>query len=311
MNPSLVAGLSFTALLWLYGSAYAGYEEGLRAYAAKDFKSAAEEWSTPELEENSAAMFALGVMYMRGQGVGKDQKKGAEYYLKSASMGFSSAQYNLGLAYFAGKGVPQDIEKSRYWWRQAAEQNHPAAQYNLGAILWSGNGTVQDQAGAMHWFRKAKVNGNKDASTFLLTLFAPMYKELNAENLKLANDASEHNIPLIDQFGMYKLGLQATEKQQYEQAFAYWEPLARDGHLDSQYQIGRLYERGEGVGEDFNMALEWYQRAAQKGQGDAQFRIGLYHMNENPDKNEALGFYWIQSAADNGSDQAKSYIDNM
>lgn len=226
-------------------------------------------------------------------------------------MGFSSAQYNLGLAYFAGKGVPQDIEKSRYWWRQAAEQNHPVAQYNLGAILWSGNGIAQDQAGAMHWFRKAKINGNKDASSFLLTLFAPMYKELNAESLQLADDASEHDIPLIDQFGMYKLGLQATEKQQYEQAFAYWEPLAQDGHLDSQYQIGRLYERGEGVAEDFNRALEWYQRAAQKGQGDAQFRIGLYHMNENPDKNEALGFYWIQSAADNGSNKAKSYIDNM
>jgi hypothetical protein len=34
-------------------------------------------------------------------------------------------------------------------------------------------------------------------------------------------------------------------------------------------------------------------------------------MNENPDKNEALGFYWIQSAADNNSAEAKAFIENM
>lgn len=297
--------------LCVHGFAYADYEKGLRAYVEQDYKNAVEEWSAPELARNPEALFALGVMYMRGEGITQDQRLGAEYYEKSAAMGFRSAQYNLGLAYFSGKGVVQNFEKSRHWWLQAAMQDHPLAQYNLGAILWSGNGVPQDQARAMHWFRKAKANGSRDASDFLLTLFAPMYHELSAENLELASASKERNIPLIDQFGMYKLGLQAIEKQEYAQAFGYWEPLARDGHLDSQYQIARLYEQGRGVEKDFGAALDWYERAAQKGQGDAQYRIGLYHMNESPDKNEALGFYWIQSAADNNSAEAKAYIENM
>ena len=308
---TVVALLAATMSLCVYGYAQADYESGLRAYTAEDYSTAVEEWSAPELQKNPEAMFALGVLYMRGQGVAQDLRLGAEYYSKSASMGFVSAQYNLGLAYYNGKGVPKDLAKSEYWWLQAAQQNHPVAQYNLGAVLWSGQGVQQDQARAMHWFRKAKANGSRDASEFLLTLFAPMYRELNAESLELAVTKSDRNIPLIDQFGMYKLGLQAIENKEYKQAFGYWEPLAKDGHLDSQYQIGRLYEQGQGVGKDFETALDWYQRAAQQGQSDAQFRIGVYHMNENPDKNEALGFYWIQSAADNNSAEAKEFIENM
>ena len=71
------------------GYASAGYDEGLRAYVERDFKTAIEVWSAPELEQNPEAMFALGVMYMRGEGVDQDHNLGAEYYEKSAAMGFS------------------------------------------------------------------------------------------------------------------------------------------------------------------------------------------------------------------------------
>jgi TPR repeat protein len=289
----------------------AGYNDGLHAFTQKDYQTAMDQWSAPELNSNPDALFALGVMYFRGIGIDQNQAKGTDYYLRSAELGFSSAQFNLGLAFYSGSGVSQDRDKSQYWWLQAAGQDHPVAQYNLAAILWSGNGVNQDQARAMHWFRKSRENGNRDAANFLLTLYAPMYRELNADSLQLAANNTRRTISLIDQLGMYKLGLQAMEKRQYAQAFGYWEPLAMDGYEDSQYQIARLYEYGEGVEKDFANALNWYQRAAQKGQGGAQYRIGLYHINESPDKNEALGLYWMQSAADNDSVEAAMYINNL
>ncbi len=293
------------------GLVIADYNEGLHAFLQKDYQAAIDQWSATELASSPDAQFALGVMYFRGIGVEQDQTKGTDYYLRAANLGFGSAQFNLGLAYYSGSGVDQDRNQSQYWWLQAATQDHPVAQYNLAAILWSGNGVIQDQARAMHWFRKSRENGNRDAANFLLTLYAPMYRELNADSLNLAANNTQRSISLIDQLGMYKLGLQAMEKQQYAQAFGYWEPLALDGHVDSQYQIARLYEFGEGVEKDFANALNWYQRAAQKGQGSAQYRIGLYHINESPNKNEALGLYWIQSAADNDSKEAAMYINNL
>lgn len=290
--------------------AFASYEEGLRAYLEKDFETAIGYWSNTDVSNDPRALFAMGVMHMRGIGTEQDQETGAQYYRKAADFQFASAQFNLGLAYYSGRGVAKDLEQSRHWWQLAAEQGHAIAQYNLGAILWSGSDAIKDQALAMHWFRKAKENGNRDASNFLLTLFAPMYKELNANSLELARKDGTRQIPLVDEVGMYKLGLQAMQDKQYGQAFGYWQPLALDGHVDSQYQLGILYENGLGVEKDFTAALDWYQRAAQKGQGEAQFRLGIYHMNENPDRNEALGFYWIQSAADNDSVDAINYINN-
>ncbi|MBX2869209.1 MAG: sel1 repeat family protein [Acidiferrobacterales bacterium] len=289
-------------------SLLAGYEEGLKAYVRQDYSQALQVWSNPDLERDPEALFALGVMYIRGVGVEQDQKKGADLYLRSATLGFASAQFNLGLAYFAGRGLEQSFARAGFWWLKAAKQEHAVAQYNLAALLWGGQGMTQDQSRAMHWFRKAKENGSSDASNFLLTLFAPMYKELNEENLRVARQDGNRSIPLIDEFGMYKLGLQAVQKEQFQQAFGYWEPLATDGHVDSQYQIARLLESGKGVQKSFDKALDWYQRAAQKGQGDAQYRLGLYYMNESEEKNEALGFYWMQSAADNNSQPAKEFI---
>lgn len=311
--------IALTVAVWGLGGssgALADYEAGLHAYASKNYDAARSAWTEAGMEQNPKALFALGVMHMRGVGVEEDPATGVDYYLKSAELGFPSAQYNLGLAYFAGRGVEQNVETARDWWRKASDLGHPVAQYNLGAILWSGNGVEQDQAEAMRWFRTAKANGSRDAADFLLTLFAPMYRELNAENLAAAQNSrarsdSESTIPLVDEFGAYKLGLQAMQAGKYDQAQKYWIPLAESGHIDSQYQLGHMAELGQGVQKDFDAALQWYEKAAQKGQGDAQYRLGMYYMNESPEPNEALGFYWIQSAADNNSAEAAKYINSL
>ena len=321
VSRSLIKGAGKPVLiaagLILSASAGADYETGLKAYSEKDYDQAVSEWSAPDMANDPRALFALGVMYMRGVGVDAAMDQGAAFYRRAADLGYASAQYNLGLAYFNGRGVEKDVEQSAAWWRKAADQGHAVAQYNLGAILWSGNGVVQDQAEGMHWFREAKTNGSRDAADFLLTLFAPMYRELDSQNLAAAQEARSlrdgagAGIPLVDEFGAYRLGMQAMQSGQYDQAFKYWKPLADNGHVDSQFQIAQLLEHGRGVDKDFDQALAWYERAAQKGQGEAQYRLGMYYMNESPEPNEALGFYWIQSAADNDSAEAAKFIENL
>jgi TPR repeat protein len=309
--PAAGTSILFAVLLLFLTTreAIADYDQGLQAYAAGNYSEAVTAWSEPALADNPQAQFALGVLHMRGVGVPRNEAAAVAFYRRAAQAGLASARFNLGLAYFAGTGVDRDPEQALQWWRQAANQGHVVAQYNLGALLWGGDGVQQDQARAMHWFRTARSNGSEDASGFLLTLFEPMYQELTEDTLERVRGDSNRSIPLIDEFGLYKLGVQAIEKGDYAQAFGYWQPLAQDGHAESQYQVAQLYEHGRGVEENFDQAMVWYDRAAQQNHGEAQFRLGLYHINESPDPNEALGFYWIQSAADNGSTRARAYID--
>ena len=46
----------------------------------------------------------------------------AELFRKAAEMGYAPAQYNLGYCYKYGDGVPRDLAVSAEWYRKAAEQ---------------------------------------------------------------------------------------------------------------------------------------------------------------------------------------------
>ena len=308
--------LLFTALcvagvlsLALVQNAFAGtYELGAQAYSSKNYQKAIEIWSQDELRANPDAQFGLGVLYIRGMGIQQNMEKGVEFYKRAARLGHASAQFNLGLAYFTERGVKYSPGKAKLWWEKAAIQGHAGAQYNLAAILWSGKGVGKDQASAMHWFRKAVHNGSVPAISFLRKLYQPMQQVL-VENIKeINNRETSRSIPLIEEMGMYKLAKQAMQEGSHDQAFKYWQPLAKDGHAESQYQVAVLYEQGLGVDQNLEEAIDWYRSAAEKGEPNAQFRIGLYHINESDDANPSLGLYWIQSAADNDNLQAKEYL---
>ena len=203
----------------------------------RDYLEAARWYRMAAEQQYASAQMNLGLLYAKGHGVSQNYAEAAKLFRRAAEQGEASAQFNLGLAYYGAKGVERNAEKTQYWWQQAAERGHAVAQYNLAAVLWSGDGIAQDQALAMHWFRQAKSNGSDDATNFLLTLFEPMYRELTEDTLEKVRGDSPRTIPLIDEFGLYKLGLQAVDKRQYSQAFGYWEPLAKDGHVESQFSL--------------------------------------------------------------------------
>lgn len=293
------------------GQAWAAtYEEGYEAYKAEHYDSAAKIWSSEELGSDIRALFSLGRLYMNGKGVEVNQQKAVEYYQKAADGGHLSAQFNLGLAYFKGAGVSKNIEQAMALWRGAAEAGHDGAQYNVGALLWQGELVEQDQATAMEWFRQSSSNGNSQAKRFLGSLFSPMHSELRDNLTYYSEKNSSRTISVVEELGLYKLAQQAYSKQEFKQAFKYWLPLAEDGHPDSQFKVAMMYENGQGIEENFDEAIMLYQKAANAGQSDAQYRIGLYHMTESTEPNKTLGLYWIQSAADNNNLEAQAYLNN-
>ena len=55
-----------------------------------------------------------------------------KWYHKAAEQNYAAAQFNLGLCYVIGQGVVKDEAEAVKWYRKAAEQNNPLAQYTLG-----------------------------------------------------------------------------------------------------------------------------------------------------------------------------------
>ena len=285
------------------------YDQAFDAYQKGDYQRAMEIWSSSELKKDPRALFGLGRMHMGGELPNSDPARAVDYYTKAANLGHLSAQFNLGLAYYVGNGVEKNMQQAVYWWESAANNGHGSAQYNLGALLWAGVDVPKDQATAMKWFRASLHNDNPQAAKFLYSLFEPMYNELKVNHDRYRQSSAGRTISIIEEMGMFKLGQQAADQGDFGQAIKYWQPLAADGHRESQYMIGTMYEAGHADGKDFADALRLYERAAAAGQPDAQYRMALYHESEAPDPNETLALYWYQSAADNGHEKAREYLE--
>ena len=45
----------------------------------------------------------------------------------------------------------------------------------------------------------------------------------------------------------------------------------------AQYNLGVMYDNGDGVPQDYKEAVKWYRLAAEQGDASAQYNLGLMY----------------------------------
>jgi TPR repeat protein len=102
--------------------------------------------------------------------------------------------------------------------------------------------------------------------------------------------------PLADQgnvVAQYNLGFMYDRgkgvPQNYADALRRYRKAADQGNADAQSNIGFMYVRGEGVPQSYAEAVKWYRLAAEQGNADAQFNLGLrYSKGEGVPQNPSI-----------------------
>ena len=79
--------------------------------------------------------------------------------------------------------------------------------------------------------------------------------------------------------GPYEDGDVAYFKGDYATALKLYRPLADQGHVLAQYNLGVMYANGQGVPQDYAQAVSWYRKAADQGLADAQYNLALKYSN--------------------------------
>ena len=93
----------------------------------------------------------------------------------------------------------------------------------------------------------------------------------------------------------------AYDAGKYEQAFRLFQPIARQGNAQAQYNLGVMYEQGKGMAQNNKQALAWYQKAANQGHIKAQNNLGvMYSQGKGVVPNNQQAFVWYQKAANQG-----------
>jgi TPR repeat protein len=146
----------------------------------------------------------------------------------------------------------------------------------------------------------------------------------------------------------YKLGVQAYQDQEFEQARRYWEDSTADGNISASFNLALLlskgiggpadtaravnlfrrvadeglavgqhnlalaYYSGKGVTKDKEQARIWWERAALQGHAQAQFNLGALLWNgDGVHKDTDAAIKWIRKSSDAGNTQALAFLNTI
>ena len=108
--------LTIAVLLGSAGVSWSGdFQKGTAAYKSGDYATALREWDPLAKQGDTDAMFNIGLMYDKGQGVPEDNMIAVQWYRIAAWWGHASAQGNLSEHYALGAGVKKDFVRAHMW----------------------------------------------------------------------------------------------------------------------------------------------------------------------------------------------------
>jgi uncharacterized protein len=102
-------------------------------------------------------------------------------------------------------------------------------------------------------------------------------------------------------------GGEAHTKREYLKALKAWKMASAEGDVESQYRIGLLYARGEGLVRSIPDAVSWFRQAADAGHIEAQYQLGLIYLNgaiHGPVTADA----WFQAASQHNNEVAQENL---
>ena len=136
--------------------------------AEKDIQKAVALFTLAATKENSFAAFALGKLYLAGDAaLPRDPAAALKWLTYAAELGNQFAQYRLGKLLLQGEDAPKDVKAAIRWLTAAAEQGNQYAQYALGKLYLLGKEVPKDRSSAIKWFQLAADRGNEYAQYFL------------------------------------------------------------------------------------------------------------------------------------------------
>lgn len=101
-------------------------------------------------------------------------------------------------------------------------------------------------------------------------------------------------------------------RQDDKLAMNWFKRAAEQGQTDAQFMVGSRHDQGKGVPQNFQEAAKWYHKAAEKGYALAQFNLGaLYANGEGVPFDNITAYAWSSLAANQGQEGAAKNRDSI
>ena len=243
---------------------------------------------------NRRAMYFMGEYYRFGwAGLPVNKKLSFHYHHLGAEKGDLLCQLNL--AYEDGANREKILKEIVPKIIPLAQAGDIAAEYELGYALE-----------AEFWLKKAIKDGYWRA--------AYKYDDDEYEDDEYEDDAQKQS-QIIDYlktvYRMHgdhageaanRIGMIYNGQNNYAKQVEWWKKSAEEGNDWGMYNLADCYLDGEGVQEDQEQAIAWFQKAYElhgDAAGDAANEIGLIYNGQN---NYVKQVEWYKKSAEEGND---------
>ena len=90
-----------------------------------------------------------------------------------------------------------------------------------------------------------------------------------------------------NELGMFETANSFYNQKKYKKAFKLFKKSAEQGNSQAQYNLGAMYENGEGTEENIEQAKYWYKKSADQGDEDAKEALKELEIEETKEKNNS------------------------
>jgi len=133
-------------------------KEALSAAEKGAYRTAFEKWLPLAKKGNTVAQYNIAVMYLRGDGLQRNNKLALYWLMKASKKEHALSQFTLGRMYYEGMNVKKNFRESFKWYKKAAINGHKKAINNLASMYYHGKGVKKDVGKAFKWSLKASEN---------------------------------------------------------------------------------------------------------------------------------------------------------
>ncbi len=110
----------------------------------------------------------------------------------------------------------------------------------------------------------------------------------------------------------FNAGVKAYEGADYATALRIFRQLADQGHAKAQFNLGYMYNKGQGVPLDYAVAVRWLRKAADQGDAWAQVKLGLvYEEGQGVTQDYVQAHMWYNLSAAKGDNYARMLRDRL
>ncbi|TQF67552.1 tetratricopeptide repeat protein [Pseudoalteromonas luteoviolacea] len=252
----------------------------------------------------------LGRLYEFGEGVVQSFEQAAKYYERGIELGDAQSMHNMGSLYNKGSGVEQNRDKALELFELAAQQGNQFSAFNLGNAYLYGNGKEQNSKLAFEYYVKSAKFGFSpaycQAADVIISEDWQKAKSYYYEGAKLGQGdcaekltnymriRQERDLPIITLLiSLATRGVAVAHRElgviyhygdfgeavNFEKAKNYYLEAGKLGEGLAYANLGYLYEEGEHVGQDIQMAASLYVKSVELGNALGQNNLGTFYLN--------------------------------